>query len=249
MVTKSNYTKEAHSYWNEQYDYQGYKVVHNAGTEEKTFNLADREIDFFLWPSQEKSDSLMNDKENNPYPTFDKNFASQHKSISNYFERLNDKIALDYGCGILGRYTFALAKHFKMVYGIDIASNAIEGCNAKKIELDSKNTSFQVNDGITIRLPNNFVDFIFSNLVLQHIGYKEGIFAILKEFSRILKSGGIMRLEFLDSSQNRPDGFFSVVEGCGMNVVEIRDKVKKCGISIESYSEEHPYLWLTMKKN
>lgn len=248
MSVKTFYTKEASQYWDEQYSVHGYKVVHDAGTEKKTFDLATRELDFFLWPTKSKSSSLLRDKENNPWPTFDEGFVERHKSIDEYFDKLDDKLALDYGCGILGRYTFALSKYFKTVYGVDIAANAIRGCVERKKDLDSKNTIFHLCDGLHIKLPNNFIDFIFSNLVLQHIGYKEGIFEILREFARILKPDGVARLEFLDSSQKRSEGFFSVVEGCGMNIEEIREEVQKCNVYIDTRSECKDYLWITMKK-
>lgn len=248
MNIKKIYTSEANAYWEGEYFVHGYKVVHDAGSMEKTQKLAEREIDLFLWPTIEKARNLKEDKENNPYPTFDLDYPKKHQPISKYFNSLNDKIALDYGCGILGRYTFALSKFFKKVYGIDIAKNAIEGCERLKKDIENKNCSFILNNGLDIKLPNEHIDFIFSNLVLQHVGYKEGIFHILKEFCRVLKPEGVMRLEFLDSSQKRAEGFFSVVEGCGMSIWEIEEEIKKHGCCVETWSECRDYLWITIKK-
>lgn len=244
-MSKALYKEIASDYWNQEYKNLGYKVVHDAGTEEKTIKLAEREIDFFLWPTKEKSDALMNDKENNPYPTFDPNFWCNHKPITDYFQDdLSELVALDYGCGLLGRYTFALCKYFYNVYGIDISSEAIKECKRRRKFAGT----FIMNNGVDIRLPDNHVDFIFSNLVLQHIGYREGIDCILKEFGRILKPGGIARVEFLDSSQKRDSEFFSVAEGCGVSVDEVSETFKKCGVEVLTHSEGHPYLWITAQK-
>ncbi len=245
------YSVEAAAYWNNEYKKNGYKVVHDAGSEEKTETLARREIDLFLWPTKKKVKSLYLDKENNPYPTFNLDFANIHKNINEYLETLNDKVALDYGCGILGRYTFSLAEHFKHVYGIDVSSVAIDGARKKIKDKNSKNTSFLMNDGQKIPLPSNFVDFIFSNLVLQHIGYKYGNNVLIKEFARCLKLDGIMRVEYYAEDEKevkKANDFFSVVEGLPYQEEEITKVFNDNGIEILSMSNKHPYMWITAKK-
>lgn len=244
---KEYYKKTASHYWDTEYKQNGYKVVHDAGTEEKTFALAAREVDFFLWPTKDKSESLLNDKENNPYPTFGDDFCFVHKDVE-LQKPLSECTVLDYGCGILGRYTFALSKYFKQVIGVDIASEAVVGARKKQKELGIKNVRFVQNDGLSIPLANNSVDFIFSNLVLQHIGYIGAHRKIIAEFARVLNSGGKARLEYLSSSEARHNDFFSVVEGLGIKTEDLVAAYGECGIDVISLSDKFPYMWVTLCK-
>ena len=244
------YSNEARVYWNLEYKTHGYRVVHNAGTEEKTEKLAEKEIDLFLFPTQKKCQELLKDKENNPWPTFHKDFARKHKKITTYRKDLAKKIALDYGCGILGRYTFALAKYFKQVYGVDVSTEAVIGAKTKKIKNGSKNTIFILNDGKKIPLSDKSVDFIFSNLVLQHIGYKEINNLLVGEFSRIAKPGAVCRLEYFyaEDGSSGSEEAFSVVEGVGFSTEEIEILYAANNFKIVSVSNKHPYLWITATK-
>lgn len=239
------YKQSAACYWDAEYKQNGYKVVHDAGTEQKTLDLAVAEIDFFLFPTAEKSEQLLTDKENNPWPTFNSDFCLNHHNIQSVLLKpLANCVALDYGCGILGRYTFALSKYFKEVCGIDISTEAVVGARAKQKNFGTKNVRFVLNNGLEIPSPAGTYDFIFSNLVLQHIGYADGTKAILREFARTLKSDGIARIELLSTSEKRVGNFFSVVEGAALSLEEI----DACGLQIMSYSDSFPYLWITAKK-
>lgn len=236
------YKEVSYLYWNEQYKKIGWPVVHNAGSKQKTIDLAEKEMDLFLYPTKEKCKSLIEDKENNPYPTFTSDFY-KHPSIDEL--GINREKALDYGCGSLGRYTIALKKYFNYVYGLDVSSEAIRLAKKEVLERSVKGVYFILNDGLSIPYPSNFVDFIFSNLVLQHIGNKDANKQIAKEFVRVLKSGGAFRLEYLDSSSKKGDDFFSPVEGNGFTQDEIIQMYKPLGIEVICMTEEKPYLWVT----
>ena len=244
-----DYKKLSSKYWNKEYQEIDWKVTHNAGSKDKTFNLASREIDFFLDPTEKKMIDLLEDKENNPYPTFSDDFWPAHSKLSDYLEDFSTKKVLDYGCGSLGRYSIELSKRFGFVWGVDIASEAINRAKAEVKSRGVQNVRLLQNDGTSIPLPSNFVDFIFSNLVLQHIGNIEVNYALADEFIRVLKPGGVMRIEYLDGSQRKRDGHSSPSEGNGIT----RDDLEKMysakdGIKIESISEGHPWLWVTITK-
>jgi SAM-dependent methyltransferase len=243
-MKKEEYKIGAHEYWNGEYKANGWKVVHDAGGLEKTNLLALREIDLFLWPTEDKCIALLNDKENNPWPTFTSNFHT-HPSIDEL--KVKRKTCLDYGCGALGRYSFALSNYFDNVYGVDISSEAIADARQRNNK-SFKNTHFLVCDGVSLKFAPNFFDFIFSNLVLQHIGNKDVILGLCREFARCLAPGGVARLEFLDGSQDKGDKFYSVVEGNGMKVEEIKTVFEENGCKLIHATEGHPYLWVTIKK-
>lgn len=98
------------------------------------------------------------------------------------------KKALDFGCGI-GRLSRALANHFDQVVGVDISDEMIR---LAKLYNPSARFIFLVNQAknLDILSPNTF-DFIYSNIVLQHVS--PGISKMyLKSFAQLLKPTGIL---------------------------------------------------------
>lgn len=241
---KEIYKKESNAYWNLQYERVGWQTTHDAGGMEKTFALARREIDLFLWPTQEKVEILRADEENNPFPTM-----TPDMHLHPHFDGVaSDCVALDYGCGGLARYSIALASHFKFVFGVDISEEGIRMGRAHLQQKRIKNVILTVCDGVKLNFPDNKFDFIFSNLVLQHIGNKEVNLGLAKEFARCLKPGGMARLEYLHPSEAKSGRFFSVVEGNGLKVEELDKAFVEGGAKIVCHTEFSPYLWVTVKK-
>lgn len=119
--------------------------------------------------------------------------AHEIKSLLEYVHHLPipfspHGIALDFGCGI-GRLTRALSPFFDKTIGVDISSKMIQ----KAIDTNRKYPSieFIYNPQPELKLfKNEQFDFIYSNIVLQHINKKQQLL-YLKEFSRILKSNGL----------------------------------------------------------
>lgn len=98
-------------------------------------------------------------------------------------------LALDFGCGA-GRLTQALAPYFQSVTGIDIAPSMIEMAN--NYNQFGSNCRYVVNDTDRLALfPTDSVDFIYSNIVLQHMQprYSQNY---IKEFCRILVPQGVL---------------------------------------------------------
>ena len=95
--------------------------------------------------------------------------------------------ALDFGCGV-GRLTQPLANYFSNVTGIDIAPSMI--ARARTLDRDQR-CRFVLNEHADLSLfPDNTFDFIYSNIVLQHMQPQYST-AYIREFCRVLKSGGI----------------------------------------------------------
>jgi len=102
-----------------------------------------------------------------------------------------DEIVLDYGCGpgtdIVG---FLLYSNAKRVIGIDISEKALEFASRRMALHNFKPdmvSLIRISDSTTaIPLPDNSIDFIYSQGVLHHISHPE---AILKELHRLLKPG------------------------------------------------------------
>ena len=128
-------------------------------------------------------------------------FATGVKEIEYLMTHLNQKEiqfsklrALDFGCGV-GRLTQPLSKYFNKVIGIDISPQMItlaENYNSKP------NCQFVLNPTADIKLfHDNSFDFIYSNIVLQHIT-PDKVFDYLLEFIRILRNDGLLIFQLPD---------------------------------------------------
>jgi ubiquinone/menaquinone biosynthesis C-methylase UbiE len=97
--------------------------------------------------------------------------------------------ALDFGCGA-GRLTQALADRFDEVIGVDISQGMLD--LAQRYNRHGDRCRFLLN--ATDALPdvrNESVDFIYTNIVLQHLPEPAMILRYLEEFVRILRPGGL----------------------------------------------------------
>lgn len=91
---------------------------------------------------------------------------------------------LDFGCGV-GRLSRPLQKYFAEVHGVDISEEMIR--LAKQFTHGCK---FVVNDTGDLKLfRDDFFDFVYSNIVLQHQPEKRLAKAYIREFIRVIKPG------------------------------------------------------------
>ena len=97
--------------------------------------------------------------------------------------------ALDFGCGV-GRLTRALALRFTHVIGIDISASMIARAGEMNRAIDNIEFILNTEPHLGI-LEDNSVDFVYSNITLQHIPSQLQR-TYVKEFCRILSPGGLM---------------------------------------------------------
>ncbi|MCH9611385.1 MAG: 2-methoxy-6-polyprenyl-1,4-benzoquinol methylase, mitochondrial [Chlamydiales bacterium] len=99
--------------------------------------------------------------------------------------------ALDFGCGV-GRLSLALSPCFHKVIAVDIAQGMLDEAQAS---CDKQNIEFIHNPKSDLSvISDNSIDFIYSSIVLQHIGRQQQI-SYIKEFGRILKPGGSLIMQ------------------------------------------------------
>lgn len=98
------------------------------------------------------------------------------------------KNALDFGCGT-GRLTQALARRFSDTVGIDIAQGMVE--IAERNNRFPATCHYFVNTGGDLsRFENSTFDFIYSNIVFQHLPPQYTL-VYVAEFIRLLRPGGV----------------------------------------------------------
>jgi ubiquinone/menaquinone biosynthesis C-methylase UbiE len=98
--------------------------------------------------------------------------------------------ALDFGCGV-GRLTRALARNFVESYGVDISGGMLS--QAKALNSDVPNCQFLQNDKAELGMfKDHTFDLIYTVLVLQHLPSRRIACALIREFVRILKPGGLL---------------------------------------------------------
>ncbi len=113
------------------------------------------------------------------------------------------KTVLDFGCGV-GRVTQSFATYFREVYGVDIAASMISLAK-KYAKSRQKNISYFVNTHDNLKLfPDTKFDFIYSNIVFQHMPISLTK-AYIKEFLRILKPGGLILFQMPAEYVHTPD--------------------------------------------
>jgi SAM-dependent methyltransferase len=109
--------------------------------------------------------------------------------VSRLAVKMDRNRALDFGCG-LGRLSQALADHFDEVYGVDIAPSMIEGASLYNRHGDRCRYILNSNNDLPM-FPDRHFDFIYSNIVLQHMAPKFTR-AYLAEFIRLLSAHGLL---------------------------------------------------------
>lgn len=99
--------------------------------------------------------------------------------------------ALDFGCGV-GRLTFALAKKYDHVVGLDISSSMLRRAEEFAGKRSSGNCTFVHNTSADLKVfPDREFDLVYTNIVLQHVPDRDAILSYVSEFIRVLKVGGI----------------------------------------------------------
>jgi ubiquinone/menaquinone biosynthesis C-methylase UbiE len=126
------------------------------------------------------------------FDTGKKEIANVLRKTSTLGIKLNRGIALDFGCG-LGRLSRALANEFGKVIALDVSSSMLK--EAQRINHDITNIEFIHNAAEDLRgISENSIDFLYSNIVLQHMP-KNRQMRYIREFCRVLSSGGILAIQ------------------------------------------------------
>ena len=151
---------------------------------------------------------------------------------------------LDIGSGI-GRTTEYFATIFKEVFVLDIAEEMISSAKKRLAFLD--NIQYLVGSGNNISVPDNSIDFIFSQNVFKHLPGSVLIEDYLKEIKRTLKIDGIAKIQFRTGAPvHRWQWFY----GLSISPSEARMMAERLGLKVLKIEADSPKsLWLWLRKS
>lgn len=107
-------------------------------------------------------------------------------------EEIKFGTVLDFGCGV-GRLSRALSMRFKKVIAVDVSISMLN--EAHKTNRHIHNIDFLHNPAEDLSvIPADSIDFIYSNIVLQHMPKNRQIIYI-REFCRVLHPKGLIAIQ------------------------------------------------------
>jgi ubiquinone/menaquinone biosynthesis C-methylase UbiE len=147
-------------------------------------------------------------------------------------------VALDFGCGP-GRNIIKYWDRFKRIDGVDIMPENLK--NAKRwVEHNGKDGNsinlYECNGYDLSNIPDQQYDMVFSTICMQHICSYDIRLNYIKEFNRVLKSGGIVSIQMgygrkpgskcVDYYENKFDASQTNGDGDGAGDVTIEDPLQ-----------------------
>ena len=99
---------------------------------------------------------------------------------------------LEIGCGI-GRLAKPLSARVERVVGVDLSEEMIR--RGREYCADRPNVELHRTDGSLGFLEDGSFDFVFSHIVFQHVPRKAYVERYLRDANRLLKPGGILRVQ------------------------------------------------------
>jgi ubiquinone/menaquinone biosynthesis C-methylase UbiE len=153
--------------------------------------------------------------------------------------------ALEIGCGP-GRLMRPMSRHFVEIHGVDVSDEMI-GLAREKLR-DLSNAHPHVTDGASLaQFEAESFDFVYSYAVFQHIPSRDVVFQYLREIRRVLKTGGLARLQF----NGLPRGGESYDTWAGArfsssDILEFTESQDFQVLALEGVSTQ--YMWTTWRK-
>lgn len=153
--------------------------------------------------------------------------------------------ALEIGCGP-GRLMVPLHRFFREIHGVDVSEEMVHLARQNLARVAHAHVHASQGTDLA-QFPNDSFDFIYSFAVFQHIPCKEVVFNYLREIQRVLKTGGVARLQFngLPESGGRYDTW------CGVRFTshEIAACVRTCRLQLLALEGAGTqYMWATLIK-
>lgn len=172
------------------------------------------------------------------------------RSLQNELSRIRSaagevRRALEIGCGP-GRLMLPLSRHFGEIHGVDVSTEMVR--LARRNLAGVTQAHFHVLGGTNLApFPNDSFDFVYSYAVFQHIPSREVVFNYLKETLRVLKTGGIARLQFNGLAEG--SGKYDTWSGVRFNAGEIAEFARAHDLQLLALEGAGTqYMWGTFSK-
>jgi ubiquinone/menaquinone biosynthesis C-methylase UbiE len=153
--------------------------------------------------------------------------------------------ALEIGCGP-GRLMRPMSRHFAEIHGVDVSDEMIDLARARL--RDIPNARLHVTDGASLgEFPDGSFDFVYSYAVFQHVPSRDVIAAYMRETHRVLKIGGLARLQF--NGMAARDTSFDTWSGARMTSSELVEFTQLYDIQLLALEGAGTqYMWTTWRR-
>jgi SAM-dependent methyltransferase len=153
--------------------------------------------------------------------------------------------ALEIGCGP-GRLMRPMSRYFAEIHGVDVSDEMI--ALAKERLGDTPNAHPHVSDGASLaEFPDGWFDFVYSYAVFQHVPSRDVINAYMRETHRVLKVGGLARLQF--NGMPTREASFDTWAGARITSGELLEFTQMQDIQILALEGAGTqYMWTTWRK-
>ena len=166
------------------------------------------------------------------------------KRLPRYLQPV-DRRALEIGCGP-GRLLRPMSRNFGELHGVDVSDEMIR--MAQERFGASRSIHLRVTSGRDLDpLASDYFDFVYSYAVFQHIPSREVVLAYFDEIRRVLKVGGLARLQLngLPPGDKTPDTW----EGVRFTRQDVADYARKKDFQLLLLEGEGTqYMWTTLRK-
>jgi SAM-dependent methyltransferase len=132
------------------------------------------------------------------------------------YTEVKGRKALDVGCGS-GFNLVSLALMGWQAYGIEITEDIVEKA-AKNVESYGSKAEITVGENENIPYPEDTFDLLLSMNVIHYVQSREAVSRTVKEYARVLKSGG----RFFLSTQHPDNWLVKDAETVGVGMVKVR---------------------------
>ncbi len=156
--------------------------------------------------------------------------------------QVKDIIVLEIGCGI-GRLSEFISPLVSKLYAVDISDEMIS--KAKERLSNLSNVQFIATDGKSFPIPEQSVDTVFSFIVFQHMPSVRVIKENLREISRVLKPGGLAKIQFRGIPVSKDQWYY----GPSLDRNGVNSLIKDLPLEIMKIDGEgQKYFWAWLKK-
>lgn len=153
--------------------------------------------------------------------------------------------ALEIGCGP-GRLMRPMSRYFGEIHGVDVSDEMITQAKVRLRDIPWAKPHHA--NGVDLsEFPPDYFDFVYSYAVFQHIPSAEVVLSYLRETVRVLKPGGLARLQI--NGLPRTERAYTTWEGVRIPADEIHRFTREHGVRLLSLSGvDTQYMWTSWQK-